>query len=176
MKYIYMLNGQTGGTEPQPQPEGGTYDEPFTVEQAQKAWVDGQKLNTYVKGYIVGCVNGSKYTEGALFYGEALDKAASATSTPTNILISDNSQVSSVDQCIPVQLPTGEIRNALNLKDNSNIMGAEILLYGSLETFFKVAGIRSTSYAEVSIFDATGSTVTVGTRPEAAKKRYTKKK
>ena len=56
-------------------------------------------------------------------------------------------------------------------------MGAEILLYGSLETFFRVAGIRTTSYAEVQIYDAAGSvqTLTVGSRPDGAKKRFVKK-
>ena len=176
--YLYALNGQTGGgEEPTPEREGGTYNNPFTVQQAQEAWVDGQPLNTYVKGYVMGYVDGSKYEEGALFNGDALDKAASAKNTPTNILISYTPQASSVEQCIPIQLPAGDIRNGLNLKDNPNIMGAEILLYGSLETFFKVAGIRTTSYAEVQIYDAAGSvqTLTVGTRPDGAKKRFVKK-
>ncbi len=176
--YLYALNGQTGGGDgPTPEREGGTYDNPFTVQQAQEAWVDGQPLNTYVKGYVMGYVDGSKYEEGALFNGDALDKAASAKNTPTNILISYTPQASSVEQCIPIQLPAGDIRNGLNLKDNPNIMGAEILLYGSLETFFKVAGIRTTSYAEVQIYDAAGSvqTLTVGTRPDGAKKRFVKK-
>ena len=180
--YLYSLNGQTGGSEPQPQPAGGTYDEPFTVQQAQEAWVDGKKLNTYVTGYIVGFVEGSKYEENALFQYDAFEKAAAlkaaGKSAPTNILVSYTPQATSVEQCIPVQLPSGEIRNQLNLMDNSDVLGAEIKLYGSLETFFKVAGIRSTSYAEFTVYDATGSvtTKTIGTRPDSAKKRFIRKK
>lgn len=168
--YLYSLNGKTSlSDEPEPEPiTGGTYDQPFSVAQVQDVYVDGQKYNAYVRGYIVGYVSGSAYKTGATF-----SDASNASSTPTNILVSDTPQPSSVDDCIPVQLPSGDIRNGLNLKNNPNLLGTQILFYGSVEKFFSVAGVRSTSYAEYEAATPTGtpSTVTIGTRPSESKKR-----
>ncbi len=50
---------------------------------------------------------------------------------------------------MPVQIPNGEIRSAINLKDNPGNLGKEVLLYGDIATYFKVPGIKNTSYAEL---------------------------
>ena len=168
--YLYSLNGNTAPTPPV---ETGTYDNPWTVADVQSNYNADKPISSYVTGYIVGYVKGSKYEEGALF-GEDAVQAASST-TPTNFLLGATPNVTSVADCIPVQLPSGEMRNGLNLKDHPDLIGCSIILYGSVEKFFQVAGVKSPSYAKYEIADPTGAstTTTIGTRPDAtAKKRY----
>ena len=176
--YLYSLNGDTGGAEPPTPAEVGTYDNPWTVADVQTNYKDSEQIKSYVTGYIVGYVKGSKYAEGALFSSDALEAARAASSAPSNILISTTTNVTSVDDCIPMALPTGEIRNALNLKDHPELLGTSILVYGSVEKYFQVAGLKSPSYVEYEINDPTGepTTATIGTRPDAAKKRYSIKR
>ncbi|MCR4612900.1 MAG: DUF6359 domain-containing protein [Bacteroidaceae bacterium] len=176
--YLYSLNGNTGEQDPPTPPvEVGTYDNPWTVTDAQANYIDGTPQKSYVVGYIVGYVKGSKYQEGALFGADALEQASAGTSAPTNILIGLTPNSSSTDECIPMALPTGEFRTGLNLKDHPEVMGSQILIYGSVEKYFQVAGLKSPTYVEYTVSDATGgaTTKTIGTRPDAAKKRFTKR-
>ena len=55
---------------------------------------------------------------------------------------------------IPVALPTGDVRAALNLKDNADLIGKQVWLYGKIEKYFSVAGVRSVS--DFSFDGATG--------------------
>ena len=147
------------------------------MTDAQANYIDGTPQKSYVVGYIVGYVKGSKYQEGALFGADALEQASAGTSAPTNILIGLTPNSSSTDECIPMALPTGEFRTGLNLKDHPEVMGSQILIYGSVEKYFQVAGLKSPTYVEYTVSDATGgaTTKTIGTRPDAAKKRFTKR-
>lgn len=45
--------------------------------------------------------------------------------------------------CVPVQLPTGAVRNALNLQNNPTNLGKQVTLKGSLEPYFGTSGIKS---------------------------------
>lgn len=91
--------------------------------------------NTYVKGYIVGYVDGMSIS-GAVF------NATDATSA-TNILIAAAADETNVDNCVPVQLPSGELRSALNLQDNPGNLGKVVTLCGSHEKYFGVNGLKS---------------------------------
>ena len=51
---------------------------------------------------------------------------------------------------MPVQLPTGAVRNGINLQDNPGTFGKEILLYGNIEKYFGATGIKAVSYAEIN--------------------------
>lgn len=176
--YLYSLNGNTGGEEPPTPVEVGTYDNPWTIEDVQANYQDGKQINSYVIGYIVGYVKGSKYADGALFGNDAVETAATG-SAPSNILISYTPQASSVEQCIPMALPTGVFRTGLNPKDHPELIGSAIKVYGSVEKYFQVAGLKSPSYVEYESPDATGASTTmvIGTRPDAAAKKriYSKK-
>ena len=175
--YLYSLNGNTGESGPAVEP--GTYTNPWSVADVQANYKENNPINSFVKGYIVGYVKGSKYEEGALFFRDALETALNTSGTPTNLLISDNPQPSGVADCIPVQLPTGDIRNGLNLKDNQDLMGTQVLLYGSVDKFFSVAGLKSVSFAEYTMYSPTSQdpeTVVIGNRPSTAKKRFVNKR
>ena len=71
-----------------------------------------------------------------------------ATSTKTNLLISDNPNATSVNDCIPVQLPLGAVRDALNLVDNPTNLGKKVKLNGSIEKYFGAAGFKSVTQYE----------------------------
>lgn len=128
----------------------GTKDDPYDIAAA-KSKQDGKPY--WVKAYIVGDVNGQVLAEGAEF--------VKPFSSNTNILIAATAGETNLDNCMPVQLPTGEVRNALNLKENENNLGKEILLYGTLEAYFRVAGVKNVSAAS---FD--GGTTIIGKDPD----------
>ena len=139
--YIYSLNGQGGGGGGQETPSGlGTYEKPLSFAEAQKA-DNSEKPWAWVKAVIVGYVTGQVYATGATFGAEGCE-------SKTNILISDTPNVNDPEKCMPVQLPSGALRNGLNLQENPNLVGKEIIIYGQLDKYFSVPGIKSPKYAE----------------------------
>ena len=115
--------------------ELGTKEAPITVAEAMAAYVDGEKKAAWVTGYIVGCLNGSK------------DKPVFATegAVATNMLIADAADCKDASLCMPVELPKGTIRTALNLVDNPTNLGAKVTVYCSIEKYFSIAGLKGTS-------------------------------
>lgn len=111
----------------------GSEEKPYTVSQVIGG-VSG--TDAWVKGYIVGYVPDKSLSE-AVF-------EAPATSA-SNILIAGTADVKDVSQCVPVQLPAGDVRTGVNLKDNPGNLGKEIFLKGSLEKYFGTNGLKSVS-------------------------------
>jgi len=112
----------------------GTEQSPFNIAGG----MSNQGLSSWIKGYVVGYVwsgNFTSYTFGA-------DTCTQAT----NLLIADTVQNLYISRCLPVQLPAGAVRTALNLPANKNLIGKKITLYGSLESYFGVAGLKSVTY------------------------------
>ncbi len=151
--YIYSLNGSTtggsGGGGGGEQTGAGSYSEPYSVSAAIAA---AEASGVYVKGYIVGYVEGQVYTEGAHF------SATGDNVSTTNVLLAGSPSETSAANCIPVQLPKGEIRDKLNLSQNAGNLGKEVLLYGDVTKYFSVPGFKNTSYAEIN-------GTTIGTKP-----------
>ena len=129
VKNFKVAHGKSEVVEPE---EAGEY----TVAQALAAFTGAAKP-AVVKGYIVGTINGQVYTEGCSFSGTAESK--------TNLLLADNPDETDYNNCIPVQLPSGAVRNALNLVDNPGNYKKFVTLTGSLEKYFGVAGLKSVS-------------------------------
>ena len=130
----------------------GTRQNPFTVEDViTKA---SAEVGPYwVKGYIVGQVPGKALaeTEFAEPFTTSTNQETGAVLTyNTNIVIATAADVADYTKCVPVQLPSGPIRTALNLPENGQMLGQEVLLYGKLEAYFGVAGVKSVTYAEVN--------------------------
>lgn len=122
-----------GGESYAPVVEGkGTADEPYTSGSVL-AGVSGSGV--WVTGYIVGWVDGKALSEDAKFTVPA--------TVPTNILLAASPTETNVANCVPVQLPTGAVRTALNLQDNPTNLGKQVTLKGSLETYFGASGIKS---------------------------------
>lgn len=121
------------------EPEEPEEAEEYTVSEALAAFT-GVAKPAVVKGYVVGTVDGQVYDEGCRFSGSAESK--------TNILIADNADETDHANCMPVQLPSGAVRNALNLVDNPGNYKKLVTLTGSLEKYFGVPGLKTvTKYA-----------------------------
>ena len=67
----------------------------------------------------------------------------------TNIMIAASASETDPEKCMPVQLPNTDIRAKLNLADNPDNYKKEVLLYGNIEKYFGVVGIKSVTYAEI---------------------------
>ena len=109
-----------------------------------------------VKGYIVGSID-DKSINDANFSNTAV--------LNTNLLIADNVSETDVTKCLPVQLPSGDVRDALNLVDNPGNYKKQVVLTGSLERYFDVAGLKSVTeyvmYSTVSVSSEGGGSVAI---------------
>ena len=131
-----------GGEEPE-EPEVPTEAKEYTVNEALAAYVDGEQIPAIVKGYIVGAMNSTGYVPE---FG--------ATTVNTNLLLSDDPEEDAIENCIIVQLPYGDIRTALNLVDHSDYYQKQIKITGSIEKYFKQAGLKNPTAYE--FIDNTG--------------------
>ena len=119
----------------------GTKESPYSVVEALAAYVEGSPKAAWVTGYIVGSVDGKSITENIVF--------GASTSTQSNVLISDNPNATTADECIPVQLPSGAVRTALNLVSNPGNLGKKVKMNGSIEKYFGVKGFKSVTEYEI---------------------------
>lgn len=114
----------------------GTKENPYTIADVQLLYDDTTPSEpVWITGYIVGCVNG------------ALNKPAwtadSENIVKTNFIISDNKDAESVDECIPMELAKGEIRDNNNLADHPENLGQQMKALGVITKYFSVCGIKS---------------------------------
>ena len=123
-----------GGGDEGDEPGGlGSQENPYNVA----AVISGTTgTGVWVKGYIVGWVEGQVLADGAHFN-------ATDVTVNTNILISDNPNATTLAEAVPVQLPSGNVRTGLNLQNNPGNLGKEVLLKGNLERYFGTAGIKT---------------------------------
>ncbi len=113
----------------------GTKENPYTV--ADVIALNNPGTTSWVKGYIVGFVKGSPISENAVFGTEGA-KAA-------NLLLAPSADTKDHAQCIPVALPTGAVRDALNLLDNPGALGVEVSICGQLVAYYTVNGLKEPS-------------------------------
>lgn len=129
------IYGDGSGTQV-PSVETGSESAPLSVEKFLSLGVQTTAVpNTWVKGVIVGSCT-DKTIDSAQF-------AATDSSSQTNLLIAQSADVTDASKCIPVQLPAGDIRTALNLRDNPGNLGRTVVLCGSNEKYFGQAGLKS---------------------------------
>jgi hypothetical protein len=92
-----------------------------------------------VCGYIVG--------------GDLTSSSASFEkpfSSRTNLLIGPRSSTSEKSSCLSVQLPSGYLRDDLNLVDNPQLLGRKICLRGDIvEAYYGIPGIKNISEYEL---------------------------
>lgn len=148
--FIYSLNGVSKGGVPE---EGNkpsdhsTLEKPYTVSEA----VAAGSGNEYVKGFIVGSVEGQVLSSGAHFSTE--------NAVATNIILAESASETDITKVMAVQLPSGtDIRTKLNIKDNAGNLGKEVVLYGSIENYFGQLGLKTVTFA---VLDG----VEIGTKP-----------
>lgn len=103
----------------------GTLAKPYTPADVQY-FCDKVEGKAWVKGEISGFYNNNKYfagTEGA---------------------VASNLVISAGETNVPVALPSGsQVRTDLNLKDNATNLGKTVWVYGTIEKYFGVPGVKN---------------------------------
>ena len=74
--------------------------------------------------------------------------ATGASASGTNIFIAATADETDYNKCLPVQLPAGAIRAALNLQANPGNLGMVVTLNGSLEKYFGLPGVKTVTEYE----------------------------
>ena len=110
--------------------KGGSQETAYNVGQARAA---AGAEDVWVCGYIVG--------------GDLSSSSASFTppfKSRTNLLLASRSSVTDKSSCLSIQLQKGDIRDALNLVDNPDILGLEIYLKGDIvEAYYGITGLQN---------------------------------
>lgn len=142
LKNISIEDRVAGETPEEPVNPGdneSSKENPFTVATAISKYNSSKPLaDTWVKGYVVGYVNGMSI-DGSILN----DLSGITDDNKTNLLISDNKNETDYKNCLVLQLPSGDVRNGLNLKDNPSNLGKEVIVKGSLEKYFGTYGLKS---------------------------------
>lgn len=147
------VNPPVDPVDPTPGDES-TKENPYTVAQAIALGSSYNKAG-WVKGFIVGYVNGQAYADGCVFGNTA---AEGAEVSKTNILIASSKDEKDVNNCMPVQLPAGAVRDALNLNTNSSNLGKELTINAYITKYFNVPGLKKDGDATYEyVLDGQGS-------------------
>lgn len=124
---------------------GGTKECPFRSWDLAHGelgeWILANEVgltDCWVEGYIVGYISGNSIKSAHLF---------EVSGKKTNILIADDTLDVSVADCVPVQLSTGssyvDVREALNLADNPEMLRRKVKILGIVAKYMGVAGLKS---------------------------------
>lgn len=114
---------------------GDSYENAYSVSEALSHI--GEK-GAWVYGYIVG---GDLSSSKCSFDGPF--------SSRTNLVIASKSTCRDKMSCISVQLPKGDIRDALNLVDHEENLGRQVFLKGDLvDAYYGIPGIQNLSEME----------------------------
>lgn len=71
-------------------------------------------------------------------------------SSRTNIVLGPRSSTTDRTSCLSVQLPSGDLRDALNLVDNPGMLGRKVCLRGDIvEAYYGMPGIKNITEFEV---------------------------
>lgn len=110
--------------------KGNSIADALTVSQAIAS---AGEEDVWVSGYIVG--------------GDLSSSSASFSppfSSRTNIVLGPRSSTSSRSSCISVSLPSGYIRDELNLVDNPSLLGRKVCLKGDMvESYYGLPGLKN---------------------------------
>lgn len=111
---------------------GQDTDEAKSVAEARNS---AGEDDVWVCGYIVG---------GDLTSSSASFKAP--FESRTNILLGPRSTTVDKNVCLSVQLPAGEVRDALNLVDNPSLLGKRVCIKGDLvNAYYGIPGMKNTT-------------------------------
>lgn len=94
----------------------------------------GEK-GVWIYGYIVG---GDLSARG-------LNIKTSGITKPSHLALAARSSVTEKASCVAVELPSGPLRDALNLVDRPDLIGTRVFLKGNIvEAYFGTVGLKST--------------------------------
>jgi uncharacterized repeat protein (TIGR02543 family) len=126
----------------------GTKEEPYTIGDLTKLANPGTKA--WVAGYIIGEITNNELS-------------TSGFTTNSNIALAEI--VGKTKKYAPIQLPTGDVRNKLNLVDNPTNLNKQVVLYGTLEAYYSLPGVKNVSAYEFLPEPVVNHTITVSANP-----------
>ncbi len=142
-------NAVTFSVVPSVTPGGSGSDSYLTVSDVLVSSMDGSDAT--VRGYLVGYANSAFSAKGVVF-------SAVGCSVATNVVLADDPNESDYTNCIPVQLPIGDVRQIANLRDNPDNHGKLVEFDGILATYFSVPGLKNS--IAFRIIDETQDSIT----------------
>lgn len=124
----------------------GVEDDPYTYRDLNESFIydmvmnDGATIHeSWVVGYIVGYIDGNRLTESSAVF--------SCGDVETNILLADFPDVMDYAKCVPVQLSKSgsyaDVRDALNLKYNKDVIGRKVKIRGAVTKYMGVPGLKN---------------------------------
>jgi hypothetical protein len=117
-------------------PGGSGSSDAMTVGEALKSV---GSMDVWVSGYIVG----GDLTSSSASYDKPF-------SSRTNILIGPRTSSRDRNTCMSVQLPSGELRESLNLVDNPELLGRKVCVRGDVvESYYGIPGIKNITEYEL---------------------------
>ena len=120
----YVIGEESGNSGSEP-------EEAVSVSQART--MAGEK-DVWVTGFVVG----GDLSRSSMSFEGPFESA-------TNLAIATRSSVRDKDACMSVELPSGDVRDALNLVSNPALLGRQIWIRGDIvESYFGIPGIKST--------------------------------
>ncbi|MCD8313737.1 MAG: DUF6359 domain-containing protein [Bacteroidales bacterium] len=126
----YVIGGDNG--------RGGDASTAMSVSEAKS---NVGQSGVWVYGYIVG---------GDLTSSASGISFSAPFSSTTNIAIAAKASVSDKASCLSVQLPSGDVRSALNLVENPSLLGHQVYLKGDITaSYFNLVGIKNISAYEL---------------------------
>ncbi len=116
----YVIGGDDGGS--------GVYDA-MTVSEALSSVGEEE---VWICGYIVG----GDLSSSSASFDEPFESR-------TNFLLGPKSSTRDKDECLSVQVPSGYIREALNLVDNPELLGRKICIKANIvEAYYGIPGLK----------------------------------
>lgn len=116
--------------------EGEDMSRALTVSQALSSI---GAVEVWVSGYIVG--------------GDLTSSSASFDppfTSRTNIVLGPRSSTDDRDACLSVNLPSGPVRDGLNLVDNPSLLGRKVYIKGDIvEAYYGIPGLKNVSGFEL---------------------------
>lgn len=110
----------------------GLSDNPLSIAEAMSSVGDE---DVWVCGYIVG----GDLTSSSASFEEPFKSR-------TNIVLGPRSSTEDKDACLSVQLPDTDVREAINLVDNPQMLGTRVCLKGDIvESYFGIVGVKNVS-------------------------------
>lgn len=121
----------------------GTKQFPYTFHAIAERL--GEIDGVWVEGYVAGVAIGDDYTS----FCDTLTNIVES-GVKTNLMLSDKTYQVKPEECFTVQLPEGEIRDALNVPDNEgSVFRQKVKLYGNLRKYLGTYGIVDVTDYEI---------------------------
>lgn len=122
----------------------GRKGNPYTIAEIKALEESAYPTDkVWVVGYIAGCAA----TGGVISKDDPVN---------SNVLLTATAKFDETDELLPVALPNNASRTAVNIKDNPENVGKEVKVYGKVQKYFGVNGVK-----EVTSHEFTGNSVDI---------------